>query len=51
MGVQAYDITHYQPVLFAARSWGEVLDEVGGFFDTATDESIEHLRHASSATV
>jgi phenylalanine-4-hydroxylase len=44
MGVQTYDITHYQPLLFAAASWGEVQDVVGGFFDTATDESIERLR-------
>jgi phenylalanine-4-hydroxylase len=48
MGVQTYDITHYQPVLFAARSWSEVLDVVGGFFDTATDESIDRLRSGSS---
>ncbi|MBI1376260.1 MAG: phenylalanine 4-monooxygenase [Frankiales bacterium] len=45
MGVQTYDITHYQPILFAARSWSEVVDVVGGFFDSATDESIERLRH------
>jgi phenylalanine-4-hydroxylase len=44
MGVQTYDITHYQPLLFAAASWGEVQDVVGGFFDSATDESIERLR-------
>lgn len=43
MGVQTYDITHYQPVLFAAASWQEVQDVVGGFFDTCTDESIEQL--------
>jgi len=44
MGVQTYDITHYQPVLFAATSWTEVQDVVGGFFDSATDESIHGLR-------
>jgi phenylalanine-4-hydroxylase len=49
MGTQSYDITHYQPVLFAARSWSEVLDVVGSFFDAATDESIERLRHAAGA--
>jgi len=48
MGVQAYDITHYQPVLFAAQSWSEVLDVVGGFFDSATDASIETLRSSVS---
>jgi phenylalanine-4-hydroxylase len=50
MGVQTYDITHYQPILFAARSWSEVIDVVGGFFDTATDESIDRLRRDSSVT-
>jgi phenylalanine-4-hydroxylase len=50
MGVQTYDITHYQPILFAARSWSEVLDVVGGFFDTATDESIDRLLRDSSVS-
>jgi phenylalanine-4-hydroxylase len=49
MGVQTYDITHYQPILFAAESWQQVHDVVGGFFDTATDESVEALLHASTA--
>ena len=40
MGVQTYDITHYQPILFAAESWQQVHDVVGGFFDTATDEGV-----------
>jgi hypothetical protein len=30
-------------VLFAADSLGHVLDEVGGFFETATDESVAAL--------
>ncbi len=51
MGVQTYDITHYQPILFAARSWTEVHDVVGGFFDTATDESIDRLLHGSDVVV
>ncbi len=50
MGVQTYDITHYQPVLFAARSWGEVVDVVGGFFEDATDETIERLQHENAVT-
>ena len=50
MGVQTYDITHYQPILFAARSWSEVVDVVGGFFDTATDESIDRLLRDSSVS-
>jgi phenylalanine-4-hydroxylase len=51
MGVQSYDITHYQPILFAAASWNQVLEVVGGFFESATDESVERIRHDSSTTV
>ncbi|MFN8149120.1 MAG: hypothetical protein U0R76_16860 [Candidatus Nanopelagicales bacterium] len=51
MGTQTYDITHYQPVLFAARSWDEVNDVVGGFFATADDESVARLLHDASARV
>lgn len=40
MGTQDYDITHYQEVLFAARSFAEVEDVVGGFWSTCTDDSI-----------
>jgi phenylalanine-4-hydroxylase len=43
MGVLAYDIDHYQPVLFQAESLDHVVDVVGGFFATATDESIRQL--------
>lgn len=39
MGVQTYDITHYQPVLFCAESFDEIEDVVGGFFDTVDDDS------------
>ena len=49
MGVQTYDITHYQPILFAADSWSHVQDGVGGFFAGATDDSIAALRHDSAA--
>jgi phenylalanine-4-hydroxylase len=45
MGVQAYDITHYQPLLYAAESWAQVADVVGGFFSHATDDSIAALMH------
>lgn len=51
MGVQTYDITHYQPILFAADSWQQVHDVVGGFFVEATDERIEALLHRSAAAV
>lgn len=43
MGMLEYDITEYQPILFAAESVGHLQDVVGEFFDSATDESIEHL--------
>jgi len=34
MGTLAYDITRYQPVLFAAESFEAVQRDLGGFFDT-----------------
>jgi phenylalanine-4-hydroxylase len=43
MGTQGYDIGHYQPVLFAADSWAQVCDVVGGFFDTVTDDTVARL--------
>lgn len=38
-----YDITHYQPVLFAADSFGQLIDEVGGFFAACDDETPDRL--------
>jgi phenylalanine-4-hydroxylase len=43
MGTAEYDITHYQPVLYLAESIDEVVEVVGGFFRTCTDESIEEM--------
>ena len=40
MATVDYGIDAYQPVLFAAESLSHVLEEVGGFFATATDDSI-----------
>ena len=40
MATHTYDITRYQPVLFAARSLGEVVDVVGGCFEEADDERL-----------
>ncbi|MEQ6902132.1 phenylalanine 4-monooxygenase [Nocardioides sp. YIM 152588] len=34
-----YDITHYQPVLFAAESFSHMVDAVGGFFAGCTDDT------------
>lgn len=39
MGTLEYDITKYQPILFAAEGIGQVLDEVGGFFASCDDAS------------
>lgn len=47
MGVQTYDIGHYQPVLFAADSWTQVLDVVGGFFADVDDEVAARLGAAA----
>jgi phenylalanine-4-hydroxylase len=40
-----YDITHYQPVLFAAESLPQLCDVLGGFLDTVDDESPAALSH------
>ncbi len=45
MGTVQYDITTYQPVLYRAESVAEIEAVIGGFFDSAGDESIEELRH------
>ncbi len=34
-----YDISHYQPVLFAAESFAQMVDEVGGFFAGCDDDT------------
>jgi phenylalanine-4-hydroxylase len=47
MGTLDYDITRYQPVLFAASSFGEVMDVAGGFFEAFDDDSVQRLLAAS----
>lgn len=47
MGTQSYDITHYQDVLFAASSFSQITDVVGGFWDSCTDDSIAALSPAA----
>ena len=49
MGVQDYDITRYQPILFAAESIDQVIDEVGAFFDACTDESTAEMAASAAA--
>jgi phenylalanine-4-hydroxylase len=39
MGVLDYDITRYQPVLYAADSIDQLMEVVGGFFDSCDDEA------------
>jgi phenylalanine-4-hydroxylase len=39
MGVQGYDITKYQPVLYAADGIGQLLEVIGGFFDACDDDA------------
>src|SRR3954447_3779757 len=49
MGSADYDITQYQPVLYRAESIDEVVEVVGGFFETCTDESIAAMRERAHA--
>ena len=44
MGTADYDITVYQPVLYLAESVDEVVEVVGGFFRTCSDETIKEMR-------
>ncbi len=49
MGTADYDIAAYQPVLYRAESVAEIVEVVGGFFATASDESVAALRERSAA--
>jgi phenylalanine-4-hydroxylase len=49
MGTAEYDITAYQPVLYRAESVEEIVEVVGGFFRTCSDESIAALRGRARA--
>ena len=49
MGTTEYDITQYQPVLYRAESIDEVVEVVGDFFITCTDESIAELAERAGA--
>jgi phenylalanine-4-hydroxylase len=44
MGTLNYDITSYQPILFAADSLDQLDEVVGTFFDTCDDETPERLK-------
>jgi len=43
MGTLDYDITQYQPVLFAAQSFAQVIDELTDFFSSYDDEKYSQL--------
>jgi phenylalanine-4-hydroxylase len=43
MGRLDYDITRYQPVLFAAPSFARLVEELGDFFDRYDDDSFARL--------
>ncbi|MFD4444588.1 phenylalanine 4-monooxygenase [Nocardia sp. NPDC058519] len=45
MGTIAYDITHYQPVLFCADSVDQIVGVLGEFFATMDDETPARLGH------
>ena len=49
MGTLNYDITRYQPVLFAARSLDHLEAVVGAFFETADDEVCARLRREAQS--
>ena len=48
MGTIEYDITKYQPVLYAAESMDQVVEAVGGFFAAADDDTPARLAPARS---
>ena len=48
MGAMSYDITRFQPVLFAAGSLGEVVTVLGSFFDRYDDGAYDRLREERS---
>jgi phenylalanine-4-hydroxylase len=43
MATQDYDITHYQPVLFAAASFERMLADLGAFFSSFDDQACARL--------
>jgi phenylalanine-4-hydroxylase len=49
MGVQEYDITKYQPILFAADGTDHLLEVVGGFFTECDDDSPARYGAAAAA--
>jgi len=50
MGVQTYDVTHYQPILFCAEGFEEVEDVVGTFFAEVDDDLVQRLMRGATAS-
>ena len=48
MGVLEYDITRYQPILYAADGIEHLLDVVGGFFEECDDDAPARLRRSTA---
>ena len=48
MGTLEYDITHYQPVLYAAESMGHLMDSLGSFFAGFDDDTPARLKGAAA---
>src|SRR5690606_29700610 len=48
MATQEYDITHYQPVLFACDGMRELTDRVAGFFADFDDDTPARLAAAAA---
>jgi phenylalanine-4-hydroxylase len=46
MGSLEYDITRYQPVLFAAQSFAQVIEELSDFFGSYDDDKFRELTGA-----
>jgi phenylalanine-4-hydroxylase len=49
MGTLSYDITRYQPVLYAARSMTHLVDTLTAFFSAYDDEAYTRLTHREAA--
>jgi len=47
MGTIDYDITSYQPVLYAAESMGHLMEALGAFFASFDDDAPQRLRRAA----
>ena len=49
MATLEYDITHYQPILFACDGMGELTDRVGGFFAGFDDDTPARIARDAGA--